>query len=136
VAKTKIQLAGLQIYLLDSVTEGGEEQTGAIVITGSHGGRSAARYALAYRPFLVVFNDAGIGKDEAGVAGLEILEEAGIAAAAVAHTSARIGEARDTWENGVLSRVNEAARALGLRPGARVRESLLRLTEGLRDPGR
>jgi len=136
VAKTKIQLAGLQIHLLDSVTEGGDEQTGAIVITGSHGGRSAARYALAYRPLLVVFNDAGIGKDEAGVAGLEILEEAGIAAAAVAHTSARIGEARDTWENGVLSRVNEVARALGLRPGARVRESLLRLAEGLCDSGR
>ncbi len=135
-AKTKIQLAGLQIYLLDSVTEGGEEQTGAIVITGSHGGRSAARYALAYRPLLVVFNDAGIGKDEAGVAGLEILEKAGIAAAAVAHTSARIGEARDTWESGVLSRVNEVARTLGLRPGARVRESLLRLAEGLRDSGR
>jgi len=136
VAKTKIQLAGLAIDLLDSVTEGGEEQTGAIVVTGSHGGRSAARYALAYRPLLVVFNDAGIGKDEAGVAGLEILEEAGIAAAAVAHTSARIGEARDTWESGVLSRVNEVARALGLRPGARVRESLLRLAEGLRDSGR
>ena len=135
-AKTKIQLAGLAIDLLDSVTEGGEEQTGAIVVTGSHGGRSAARYALAYRPLLVVFNDAGIGKDEAGVAGLEILEEAGIAAAAVAHTSARIGEARDTWESGVLSRVNEVARALGLRPGARVRESLLRLAEGLRDSGR
>ncbi len=134
-AKTKIPLAGLQIYLLDSVTEGGEEQTGAIVVTGSHGGRSAARYALAYRPLLVVFNDAGIGKDEAGVAGLVILEQAGIAAAAVAHTSARIGEARDTWENGVLSRVNEAASALGLRPGARLRESLSRLAEGLRDPG-
>ena len=50
--------------------EGGEEQKGAIVVTGSHDGLSAARYALAYRPLLVVSNDAGIGKDEAGVAGI------------------------------------------------------------------
>ncbi len=131
-AKTLIQHAGLPIYLLDSVTEGGEEQTGAIVITGSHGGLSAARYALAYRPLLVVFNDAGIGKDEAGVAGLKVLEDAGIAAAAVSHTSARIGEAKNTWESGVLSRVNAPARALGHGPGMRVREAVQRLAEGFR----
>ena len=116
-AKTRIQIVGLPVYLLDSVTEGNEEQTGAIVVTGSHGGLSAARYALNYRPLLVVFNDAGIGKDEAGVAGLKVLEEAGIAAAAVSHTSARIGEAQDTWESGVISRVNAEAKVLGLNVG-------------------
>jgi len=128
-AKVRLPITGVSVYLLDSVTEGGEEQTGAIVITGSHGGRSAAGYALRYRPLLVVFNDAGIGKDEAGVAGLGVLEDAGIAAAAVAHTSARIGEAKDTWESGVLSRVNAPAQALGLGPGMRVREAVSRLAE-------
>ena len=130
-AKVRLQVAGLPVYLLDSVTEGNEEQTGAIVVTGSHGGLSAARYALNYRPLLVVFNDAGIGKDEAGVAGLKVLEEAGIAAAAVSHTSARIGEAQDTWESGVISRVNTQAQALGLRPGVPLREAVKRLAKRL-----
>ena len=130
-AKVRLQVAGLPVYLLDSVTEGGQEQTGAIVVTGSHGGLSAARYALNYRPLLVVFNDAGIGKDEAGVAGLKVLEDAGIAAAAVSHTSARIGEANDTWESGVLSRVNAEAKALGLKPGVPLREAIERLAERL-----
>lgn len=131
-AKTQIQVAGLPVFLLDSVTEGSEEQTGAIVVTGSHGGLSAARYALNYRPLLVVFNDAGIGKDEAGVAGLKVLEDAGIAAAAVSHTSARIGEAKDAWESGVLSQVNAKAQALGLKPGMSLREATKQLAERLR----
>ena len=112
------------LLLHDSVAELDERARGAVVITGSHGGLSAAHYALKYRPLLVVFNDAGIGKDEAGVAGLKVLEEAGIAAAAVSHTSARIGEAKDTWESGVISRVNARARELGLRPGQKLREAI------------
>jgi len=134
VAKVRLPGTAIPVFLLDSVTEGGEEQTGQVVVTGSHGGVSAARYALAYRPLLVVFNDAGIGKDEAGVAGLSVLEKAGIAAAAVAHTSARIGEARDTWESGVISRVNAPARGLGLEPGLSVQEALASLACRLRSP--
>ncbi len=92
--------------------EGGEEQKGAIVVTGSHDGLSAARYALAYRPLLVVSNDAGIGKDEAGVAGLRALEAPGIATA-VHHTSARIGEARDNWESSAINRAYAPPGRLG-----------------------
>ncbi len=130
-AKVRLPDTAIPVFLLDSVTEGGEEQTGQVVVTGSHGGVSAAHYALRYRPLLVVFNDAGIGKDEAGVAGLGILEEAGLAAVAVAHTSARIGEARDTWESGVISRANAPARALGLEPGLSVQEAVGRLAQRL-----
>ncbi len=113
------------VWLLDSVTEGGRGQTGTVVITGSHGGVSAARYALAYRPRLVAFNDAGVGKDEAGVAGLARLEAAGIAAVAVRHETARIGEAQDTWESGVIGAANGPARALGFRPGQRLKPAVL-----------
>ena len=113
-----------KVFLLDSVTEGGPKQTGQIVVTGSHGGISAARYALQYKPFLVVFNDAGVGKDRAGLIGLELLEKAGIAAVAVAHTSARIGEAKSTFEEGVISHANAMARALGLMPGQRLKTAL------------
>ena len=62
-------------------------------MTGSHGGVSAARFALDVRAALYVFNDAGGGKEQAGVAGLDLLEAASIAAICVSHDSARIGEA-------------------------------------------
>ncbi len=102
-ARVRLSVNGFSAFLLDTVIEGGHEQKGAIVVTGSHDVLSAARYALAYRPLLVVSNDAGIGKDEAGVAGLRALEAPGIATA-VHHTSARIGEARDNWESSAISR--------------------------------
>jgi hypothetical protein len=92
-----------------------------VVVSGSHGGLSAARFALQAQPFLAVFNDAGIGKDSAGIAALPWLQQHGIAALAVAHGSARIGEADSTWEDGVISTVNDAATALGARPGLALR---------------
>ncbi len=125
-----ILVAGERVWLLDSVTEGGSEQSGAVVVTASHGGVSAARYAAAYRPRLVVFNDAGIGKEEAGVAGLAILERLGVAALTVAAMSARIGDVADTWESGVVSRVNAPARELGFMVGERLREAVERYLVG------
>jgi hypothetical protein len=92
-----------------------------VVVSGSHGGLSAARFALQALPYLVVFNDAGIGKDGAGIAALLWLQQHGIAAVAVAHDSARIGEAESTWQDGVISAVNDAAAALGARPGLALR---------------
>lgn len=73
---------------------------------------------------LVVFNDAGVGKDEAGIVALQRLQQQGRAAAAVAHTSARIGDALDAWRHGVLSHVNPMAAARGLAPGMAVRDAL------------
>lgn len=48
-------------------------------------------------------NDAGIGKGEAGIAALAMLQAHGMPGRTVAHTSTRIGEARDIWEHGVVS---------------------------------
>lgn len=116
-----------RVLLVDSITQLVADDAGACVVSGSHGGRSSASYALAVPLALVVFNDAGIGKDEAGVAALALLQAAGRAAATVAHTSARIGDAADTWQHGVISRVNAAAAALGLAPGQPLQAALMRL---------
>ena len=117
-------IAAPPLILLDSVTQVGPGQTGWLIVTGSHGGASVVPYARAVRGWLYVFNDAGVGKDGAGIAALELLQADGIAAATVAHTSARIGEAADTWEHGVISRLNAAAAALGLAVGALLREQV------------
>jgi hypothetical protein len=112
------------VVLLDSVTQTVAAHAGRIVVTGSHAGRSVVEYALAVPAKLYVFNDAGIGKDGAGIAALAELQAHGVAALAVAHTSARIGDARDAWDNGVISAVNGPARALGFAAGQRLCEAL------------
>jgi hypothetical protein len=116
-----------KIVLLDSVTQAAPEHAGCVVVTGSHAGRSVVKYAAAVPAKLYVFNDAGVGKDGAGIAALAELEALGIAAVAVAHTSARIGEALDTWQHGVISSVNAPAAKLGLAPGRRLREAVAAL---------
>jgi hypothetical protein len=122
-----VQAIPSHVVLLDSITEVAPRHTGLCVVTGSHGGVSAARYAAAVAARLYVFNDAGIGKDGAGVAALALLDAQGIAAAAVAHTSARIGDAHDTWGAGVVSAVNAtASRSLGLHAGVRLSSALAR----------
>lgn len=115
---------GGRVVLMDTITKVDVTDTGAFVVSGSHGGSSSGEFALAVPLALAAFNDAGIGKDGAGVAALAMLQARGTPACAVAHTSARIGEARDTFEHGVISRVNDAARALGLREGQPLRRVL------------
>jgi hypothetical protein len=120
----KARVAGAAVVLVDSITQLDAGDAGLWAVSGSHGGSSSASFALALPLAGAVFNDAGIGKDEAGVAALALLQAQGTPAVAVAHHSARIGDALDTWEHGVISRVNPAAAALGLLPGQRLQDGL------------
>lgn len=115
------------ILLLDSITETEPADAGQVAVSGSHGGRTVARYATRYPLRGVFFNDAGFGKDDAGVAALAVLDDAGMAAASYAHSSARIGEAVDAWNGGVLSRVNASAARAGLAVGMTVQQAAARL---------
>ncbi len=117
--------AAATLQIIDSVTEALQHPPGAVLVTGSHGGMSVVHYALAAQPRLVVFNDAGVGLEQAGIAALAALQDAGIAACTVAHDSARIGEADSTLASGVISFSNGAAAALGAAPGRRLRAWLL-----------
>lgn len=118
---------GGRVILMDSITKTAAEDEGAIVVSASHGGVSSGEFALEVPLKAVFFNDAGGGKDDAGVAALEMLQRHGVPAGCVAHTSARIGDSQDMWDNGVISRVNEAALALGLTPGVSLRAALTEL---------
>jgi hypothetical protein len=112
------------VWALDSASAVAPEHVGAIVVTGSHGGLLGGRpeTALKYDALAALYNDAGIGIDEAGVTRLLALDRRGIAAATVAAASARIGDARSTYEDGILSRVNSRANALGIAPGIAAHE--------------
>jgi hypothetical protein len=71
---------------------------------------------------VVVFNDAGVGKAQAGIASLGMLQAANRAAATVSHVCACIGQANDTFENGVFSHANDLEFALGIATGQRCKD--------------
>jgi len=112
------------VWALDSASLVGVEHVGTIVVTGSHGGLLGGRpdTALKYDALAALFNDAGIGIDEAGVTRLPALDDRGIVAGTVAAASARIGDARSTFEDGILSQINPRAAALGIAPGMTARD--------------
>jgi hypothetical protein len=115
------------IVVLDSVTHFEAKHKGHVAFCGSHAGIYAAYYAASKGISAIVLNDAGIGRERAGVAGLALLEKLDVPGAAISHMSARIGEGKDGVERGVLTTVNGPAAALGLKPGQSCRDALLLL---------
>jgi hypothetical protein len=110
--------------VLDSITELGATSPGCVVVSGSHGGVFPARYAAHRRVASAIFNDAGIGRDGAGVAGLAVLDGVGVPAATVDHRSARIGDGQDTLTRGRLSVVNHHGQLAGWEAGLPASEAV------------
>ncbi|KQW56424.1 hypothetical protein [Variovorax sp. Root411] len=105
------------ILLEPTTTKLNAQAEGAVIVSGSHGGRYPGYAAAKARVRAVVLNDAGVGKDEAGIGSLPYLEALGIAAATVSHASCRIGDAADMMARGHISHANAIARAAGVLPG-------------------
>ncbi len=115
-----------RVLLVDSAALVRAEDSGEVIVTGSHGGLvggDPAR-ALKARARLAVFNDAGIGKERAGLTHLAALDAFGVAAVTVAAATARIGDAASALETGVISSGNAAATALGAKVGAPLRRCI------------
>ena len=116
---------------MDSAVYMDESQSGNVIICGSHGGESAASHMLKFSPGAAIFNDAGKGKDNAGIKGLELFNKAGMPAATVDTFSAKIGDGNDTYESGVISAVNEVALNFGINVGMTAKEAALRFKKKL-----
>jgi len=121
------KVGGLRVLLLDSITWIDAGDAGQVVVSGSHGGRSAGDYAVLQPLALCCLNDAGVGKDRAGIVALDMLEARGTPGIAYSHDTARIGEAADAWEHGRVAHVNARAAALGFRTGASLRDEIRRV---------
>ena len=122
-----------EIILADSITHVVHPRdSGKVVICGSHGGYSAAVLALERHIKGVIFNDAGGGKERAGVAGLDILNQYGVPAAAVDAFTARIGIACET-EKGIVSYANALAQNAGVRIGT-IAENAAQMMAGAAAP--
>lgn len=106
-----------RIALSNSATVFSTDPAGKVAVTGSHGGVYPAYLLASLHVRAAFFNDAGVGRENAGVGGLVYLQNLGIPAATVANTSARIGYGEDTLRRGVISHANAVAKALGCVPG-------------------
>lgn len=111
-----------RLVLIDSASLVKPEDSGQIVVTGSHGALFGTDPANALRvdAAIALFNDAG----GAATTRLPLLDQRGIAAATVAGSSARIGDARSTWRDGIISDCNAVAARMGIREGMTAEEAI------------
>lgn len=121
----KTTSVGLNVACVDSVSLVHDGDAGHIVVSGSHGGLVAGQHGLAIRvpAAFALYNDAGVGIDNAGISRLNKLDSMKVAAATVDAFSARIGDAMSMWERGVISYVNVLAKGYGIAPGMSVQEA-------------
>lgn len=121
--------AQVPVLVFDSVTKLPPEADGAVVVGASHAAVYAAYMSAKFGCRAAIHHDAGIGKDEAGVSGLAYADKLGMAMAAVATASARIGDGADLQARGIISRANGLAAACGVVAGMPVREAAERLKQ-------
>jgi hypothetical protein len=112
------------------------DNAGDVICGGSHSGLVTWRYVRGYGFAVagVICNDAGIGKERSGIAGLGPLDRDGVAAAAVSCRSARIGDGHSTYEDGVVSHTNRRAARAGVRAGMPAREAALAMLRARSSP--
>ena len=118
-----------KIVALGSVSFITPANEGDVICAGSHFGSASAAYSSRFILRGVICNDAGKCKDDSGVTGLAVLDEKGIPGAAVSTESAEIGDGVSTYEDGVISVLNEAARNLGVVEGMTAKEAAQRMLE-------
>jgi hypothetical protein len=113
---------GVKILTVASCSFVRDEHRSHVVVSGSYGGRYNAFNAAKWGVRGVIMNDAGIGKDNAGICGLDYLDQINLAAATADAQTCHIGDGDHMLEHGVISHVNRAAAALGCKPGQSVRD--------------
>ena len=107
---------------------------GRAVLAASHGGVYVAGVVLRLGLGGVILSDAGVGRERAGVAGLDLLDTHLVPAAAVSAHSARIGNGADCLARGVISFANAAAQSIGVSKGIPARDALHRMAVAPHEP--
>ena len=125
------QSGNRKIVVADSAAAMDESTKGDVFVDGSHCGINVGEMTIHSGVGAMIGNDAGMGKNNAGIAALKMCDEQGIPAAAVAAMSAKIGSGMSTYEQGQISVVNEAAKKLGVSAGMSAKEAADKLLEAL-----
>ncbi|KAA0912883.1 hypothetical protein FLO80_13720 [Aquicoccus porphyridii] len=118
-----------RILCVDSASLVQPQDSGRIIVTGSHGGLIGGDPARASKAAarLIAFNDAGRGKNDIGLSRLPALDAYGIGAVTLDCMSCEIGSAASALASGVISAANDTARAMGLDPGMALAEAIATL---------
>lgn len=107
----------VRVLVVDGVSKLPPEADSAIVVGGSNAAIYATYLSAKAGVRAAIHHDCGIGRDEAGVRGLVWAEQHGMAMAAVATDSARVGDGADMLQRGIISRVNRIAAMCGVENG-------------------
>ena len=118
------QIDGVNITITDSITFLNESNAGDIVVCGSHGGVSAGHYAQKHQLKAVFFNDAGIGKNNAGIKSLDSLSDSGILACTVDCMSSEIFNGQDVLDYGIITVCNQLAKSRNIKEKMSVKEAI------------
>jgi hypothetical protein len=108
---------GRQVVVTDSIVFGTEADQRNVLVTAGHTGRSGARHIINVRPYGFICSDGGKGRDDAGMAGLAMVESEGLAGATVDARLARMGDGLSSYHEGIISACNGLARAAGVQVG-------------------
>ncbi len=119
--------AAVRICTASSSATASSDCRGQVLVSGSYGGEYNAFHAGKWGLRGVILNDAGVGKNDAGIRGLAYLDRVGLAAAAADARTCHIGDAEHMLAHGIISHVNAAAQAVGCRPGDSALECAQRL---------
>ena len=120
---------GRQVICTDSIAFGLPEDLRNVLVTAGHTGRSAVPYLLRVRPHGFICSDGGKGREDAGVAGLFLVEKEGLAGATVDARIARMGEGLSSYHDGIISAANALAKAAGVEVGMTAAEAAARLLQ-------
>jgi hypothetical protein len=113
--------AEVKIMTVASCSNAREEHRSHVLVSGSYGGRYNAFNAAKWGVRGVIMNDAGIGRDNAGIVGLEYLDQIGLAAATADAQTCHIGDGDHMLAHGIISHVNRTAATVGCAVGQSVR---------------
>lgn len=99
-----------------------DEHRSHVVVSGSYGGKYNAFNAARRGVRGIIMNDAGVGRENAGIRGLDYLDQIKLAAATADAQTCHIGDGDHMLGHGTISHVNRTAAALGCAPGQSVRD--------------
>lgn len=115
-------MSEVRIFTVSASSQVNESHRGHVVVSGSYGGEYNAFHAGKWGLRGLVLNDAGVGKNNAGICGLPYLDRIGLAAATADTMTCHIADGDHMLEHGRISHVNEAAARAGCAVGQTVRE--------------
>ncbi len=122
--------SGRAVVCTDSIAFGlPEDRDRNVLVTAGHTGRSAVPYLTKVHPYGFICSDGGRGAEDSGMAGLALVDELGLAGATVDASRAAMGDGHSTYHEGVISAVNRAAEAAGVRVGMAASEAARLLVE-------